>query len=270
MEFDWDDYEHRKEVCNMSAFALSDGSIVHCQQIDNVTVIRDDLVCGGTKSRYLVRVLPKRYSQYLYISSWWGGAQIALAVAVQELNRKFPTSRQRSAIIVIFKPEGELSAHARIAQELGATLIQIPTQNWQDLVDVAETYVTDHPNTYLVPNGIDTPETHQEIAKLGSAIRQKLGQFDEVWSVAGSGALTRGLQASGLGKKFFAVAVTGGMPDVGKAVGILHSQSFDQRVDQVDHPPFSSASHYDAKGWKYAWDSAQDHPDRRILFWNVL
>lgn len=253
----------------MSTLALPDGSVVHYQQVNNVTVIRDDLRCAGTKSRYLVRVLPKKYSAYLYVTAWWGGAQIALALAVQELNRANPTTK-RSAIIVTFKPEGPLPAHVRVAQELGAQLILVPTKSWQDLVDVAENYIEDHPDTWLVPNGIDTPAAHQEIKALGSAIRSQLGPFDEVWSVAGSGCLTRGLQASGLGKEYFAVAVTGGMPNIGKAHGILHPQSFDERVDPEDHPPFPSASHYDAKGWQYAWESARQHPDRRILYWNVM
>jgi hypothetical protein len=269
MEFDWDDYKHRKEVCGMGVITLPDNSAMHYQKIGNVIVIRDDLMCGGTKSRYLARVLPPNYSQYLYVTSPWGGAQIALALAVQELNRKYPSSYPRTAVIVT--PERHhLEAHVRMAQELGAKLILVPEATWQDLEDVAQTYVEDHPDTYWVPNGIDTPETHQEISQLGKAIRQHLGQFDEVWSVAGSGALTRGLQASGLGKKYYAVAVTGGMPNIGKAEGILHHQNFDERVDSHHYPPFPSASHYDAKGWQYAWDSAQRHPERRLLYWNVM
>jgi hypothetical protein len=103
MEFDWDDYLHRQEVCNMSTLALPDGSVVHYQQVDNVTVIRDDLRCGGTKSRYLARVLPKQYSAYLYTTAWWGG-QNALALAVKELNCANPGTK-RSAIIVTFDPQ---------------------------------------------------------------------------------------------------------------------------------------------------------------------
>jgi hypothetical protein len=269
MEFDWDDYLHRKEVCGMSTLTLPDGSSVHYQRLNNVTVIRDDLCCGGTKSRYLSRVLPKSYSSYLYVTSWWGGAQIALALAVQELNCVNPLHK-RSAIIVTFDPKGPLPAHVRVAQEFGAKLILVPTKSWQDLHDVAENYIDDHPDTWLVPNGIDTPEAHREIKALGKAIRAELGQFDEVWSVAGSGCLTRGLQASGLGNDYYAVAVTGGIPDIGEAHGILHPQSFDERVDPADKPPFPSALHYDAKGWQYAWESAQQHPDRKILYWNVM
>jgi len=272
MEFDWNDYLHRQEVCSMKTLILPNDQILHYQELGNITIIRDDLLCGGTKSRYLSKILPIDYDNYVYVGSLWGGLQIALALAVQELNMKYP-NRNRRAIIITFQPKGPkgfLPAHPKIAKEFGAELIVVPTTKWSDLEAYGKDFARQHPDTYILPNGMDNLEAHEEIANLGRQIRKHLGIFDQVWSVAGSGSLTRGLQASGLGRQYYAVAVTGGMPNIGNAKGILHPQSFDERVLPENHPPFPSASHYDAKGWQYALNSAQENPDKRILYWNVM
>ena len=48
-----------------------------------IVVIRDDLLCGGTKSRvaypFIENLVSKGYKEFVYVSPWYGGAQIALA-----------------------------------------------------------------------------------------------------------------------------------------------------------------------------------------------
>jgi len=268
MQFDSDDYANRRKVC-LNSFGSPD-EFYYQWITPRLVVIRDDLLCGGTKSRFIKKILPLKYQYYVYVSPWWGGAQIALALAVRDINLKenniiFP----KKAIIITLKPKGATPAYILIAKELGAEIIYV-SESWSEAENMAQEFIQKTPNCILLSSGFDSYEAIEEIRTIGLKILQELGQFDAVFSVAGSGTLTRGLQLSGLGKEYWAISVTYGIPDVGKAHLLVHHQHFDERIDPNNAPPFPSSSHYDAKGWYYAWQYSQEHPRKRVLFWNVM
>jgi hypothetical protein len=106
---------------------------------------------------------------------------------------------------------------------------------------------------------MDAPEFLAGLADVARALPIKPA---EVWSVAGSGTLTRALQMAWPRARFYAVAV-GKEPDAGRAVVMRAPEAFDQAAREP--PPFPSCDNYDAKAWRFMRDQAVDG----ALFWNV-
>ena len=274
--FDIDDYLNRSSVCknlilsdDITTIYLNNNEILHYQWIlPNLLVIRDDLLCGGTKSRFLHKILPLNYTNYVYVSPWWGGAQIALSLAINHLNSTSHSTPKKS-IIFTQVPDGPIPAFNSVAQEFGSD-INFISGSVDDLYNAAYDFIDHNKDSILLPSGFDTPDFNTQLATFASHIKEIFGPFDQVWSVAGSGALTRGLQKGKLGKEYFAVSVDRFLPNVGNAHLIKYPYPFNQRVSADKYPPFPSASHYDAKAWYYAYRSALENPNKRIVFWNVM
>ena len=82
------DLPHRLEVCLDSILVDPTTFPIYTEEYNflelDMVVVRDDLLCGGTKSRvlypYLINSgLANKYSEFIYVSPSYGGAQIALA-----------------------------------------------------------------------------------------------------------------------------------------------------------------------------------------------
>ena len=111
----------------------------------------------------------------------------------------------------------------------------------------------------MLPFGLDAPPF---IAALADIARRLGIAPPEVWSVAGSGVLTRALQAAWPQAAVHAVRI-GAMPNHGRA----HLHQAPERYEQAARlpPPFASCDNYDAKAWRFI--RAQAQPG--ALFWNV-
>lgn len=213
-----------------------------------VLVVRDDLVPGGTKRRILPELMAGGV-EYVYASPAYGYAQVALAYA----------SREVGAQATVFTAKRkELHPRTAEAMEAGARIIMVPTGYLANVQAKARSYCLASGAT-LLPFGFDTPEFQ---AKL-TAIALDLDVVPpEVWTVAGSGTLSRALQAAWPSARFHAVRV-GIEPAVGTARVWRAPENFE--VDAKITPPFPSCSNYDAKAWRFIRVAAS--PD--ALFWNV-
>ena len=109
-----------------------------------------------------------------------------------------------------------------------------------------------------------TLEAHNAGAKI---VQNFIGEeLDQVWSVAGSGVLIRGLN-KGLKSKSFNVVQIGrklSKSDVASSNIYIHPLDFSQ--DSKVNPPFPSCSNYDAKAWEYV----KKYGNSKTLFWNVM
>jgi hypothetical protein len=85
------------------------------QEIDNVLVVRDDILPGGTKRRALP-VLMKGSTEYVYASPVYGYAQVALAHVARESGKRATVFCAKRSI-----------RHARTleAQAAGARIIEV-------------------------------------------------------------------------------------------------------------------------------------------------
>lgn len=218
------------------------------QEIDSLLVVRDDLLPGGTKRRALP-VLMKASSEYVYASPVYGYAQVALAHVAREAGKRATVFCARRNV-----------RHARTleAQAAGARIIEVPCGYMTVLKARAREYCAVS-GAQLLPFGLDTPDFIEALA--GIALRLDVNPH-EVWTVAGSGVLSRALQLAWPGARFFAVQV-GAVPNAGRAAVIKAPERFEQ--DAKVRPPFPSCSNFDAKAWRFIRQRAAPG----ALFWNV-
>jgi hypothetical protein len=216
---------------------------------NGILVVRDDLVLGGTKRRILPHLL-RGNNEFVYASPAYGYAQIALAYACREIG----------AIATIFTARRNvLHPRTQEAARAGATIVLVPTGYLSNVQAKAREYCHNFGAT-LLPFGLDCPAMVESIANMASYLPICPA---EVWTVAGSGTLTRGLQAAWPQATFFAVQV-GRTPNAGKARVFIAPEKFEEDAKGT-RPPFPSCSNYDAKAWRFILEYAS----KGALFWNV-
>lgn len=219
---------------------------------EGVRVVRDDLVPGGTKARVLPAFLNSigANEEVVYASPAYGYAQIALAHAA--------AATGRTAIVFTAK---RTTPHPRTqeAQKAGAKIVMIPHGYLSHVKTKARAYCEASGAT-LVPFGLDLSAFRDLLAE--EATKLLPTPPHEVWTVAGSGTLTRALQQAWPSATFHAVKI-GRTPDVGRARLWEAPEPFEK--DAKTPPPFPSCSNYDAKAWAFI----KKHATPDALFWNV-
>lgn len=215
---------------------------------DKFFVVRDDEIPGGTKRR-VANCLLKSGSEFVYASPAFGYAQIALAYACRDAGKQ----------ATIFTAKRE-KPHKRTleAMKAGAKVIFVPFGYLSNVQAKAKEYCGATGATFL-PFGFDTPEFINALTVI--AKRMPI-QPKRVWCAAGSGTLSRALQAAWPDARFWAIAV-GATPDAGNAHIYFCPEPFEK--DAKVKPPFPSCSNYDAKAWRYIKLLGNEDD----LFWNV-
>ncbi len=214
-------------------------------------VVRDDLLAGGTKARALAAFMAASQAQeFVYAGPAQGYAQLALAHTARAFGRRATvfTAARRS-----------LHPVTLAAQSLGARVEQVAFGR----LSVVRARAREHAaqtGAELLPFGLDVEICIQAIA---SAARSLELTPAEVWTVAGSGVLTRALQRAWPGARFVAVIVGGRSCDIGRADRLEYPAPFEAKAGV--QPPFPSVPTYDAKGWHLMQQRAQ----KDALFWNV-
>lgn len=225
------------------------------EQRGSILVVRDDLIPGGSKTRAipaLLEAIAPWGGDVVYASPASGYAQVALAVACKgTLWRP-----------VIFTAKRKVW-HARTLEALsiGADVIGVPAGYLNVVRARARDYCAALPGRTLLPFGLDHPVFLEAMAEVARGLEIAP---PEVWSVAGSGALTRSLQLAWPDARFYAVRV-GTKPNAGRAEVFQHGLPFEKDAPLIERPPFPSCLNYDAKAW--AWVSTLAKPG--ALFWNV-
>lgn len=216
-----------------------------------IHVVRDDLLPGGTKMRAIFPLMATSSAvEFVYASPGQGYAQVALAYSAKMLGLR------ATVFTAARKSLHPLTAKAAAA---GAEVIQVPFGRLSVVQARARAYAAAN-GACLMPFGVDEAGAQRAIAD--AALATGLKPF-EVWTVAGSGVLTRALQLAWPGANFFAVIVGKTSCDTGKAQRIVHAQPFHKPAKVL--PPFPSAATYDAKAWEHIRAAAAPG----ALFWNV-
>lgn len=223
------------------------------ETIEGFEVVRDDRVPGGTKARVLAPLLAERSAaEFVYASPAYGYAQIALAHAAA-------ASGKRATVFVAKR--GKPHPRTLQAKAAGARILQVEHGYLSHVSAKARAYAAARTGVELLPFGLDEPAFRERLTDM---VAGALGHLrpPEVWTAAGSGTLSRALQAVWPEAAFFAVQV-GQPPSVGRAQLLMAPEAFER--DAKAPPPFPSCSNYDAKVW--AFMRAQAKPG--ALFWNV-
>lgn len=219
---------------------------------DGIHVVRDDLIGGGTKARYILRLFDAA-DEVVYATPAEGGSQTALAWAAKQLGKR--------ATLFVAK-RAEPHPRALMAKALGAKVYQVSPGYLTVVQKRARDYCAATGAT-LAPFGVDMPEAIEAIAEAARATRIKPA---EVWCASGSGVLARGLAKAWPDARRHVVQIGRALSpdDVAGATIHVHPLAFGQRAKA--QPPFPSDWHYDAKAWEIA-------KARRgaglVVFWNV-
>lgn len=218
------------------------------EQIGKILVVRDDLLPGGTKSRVLPELLTGA-TEFVYASPAYGYAQVALAHACRNAGYQ--------ATIFTAK-RNELHARTKEAKDAGAKIVMVPHGYLSNVQSKAKAYA-EAVSAKLLPFGLDVPAMAAGLQVIAAGLDI---QPEEVWTVAGSGTLSRALQKAWPSAHFFAVRV-GAEPQVDRASLYVAPEKFEQ--DATVRPPFPSCANYDAKAWRFI----QAKAGAGALFWNV-
>lgn len=218
------------------------------EEIEGVLVVRDDLIPGGTKVR-AVDALMNGKDEYVYASPASGYAQIALAIGC--------AAKGKQATIFTAK-RNEMHKRTAEAKANGAKIVQVPHGYLTNVQAKARAYA-ELTGACLLPFGFDSEEIRDALADVALSLRI---HPKEVWTVAGSGTLSRALQAAWPLASFYAVRI-GRKPDAGRAQVLDAPEEFER--DAIEPPPFPSCSNYDAKAWRFI----KLHASPGALFWNV-
>lgn len=218
------------------------------ERVGAIDVVRDDLLVGGTKVRALPALLTGA-REFVYASPVAGYAQIALAVAAAAMGVR---------ATVFCAARKTLHPRTAEAQQAGARIVQVPCGYMTVVRARARDYCAVS-GAKLLPFGFDAPAFIEALAAVASSLSL---DPPEVWSVAGSGVLTRALQLAWPRALVHAVRI-GAVPQTGTATVFVAPERFEQAALQP--PPFPSCVNYDAKAWQFV--SARAVPG--ALFWNV-
>jgi hypothetical protein len=218
------------------------------EEVGDILVVRDDVLPGGTKSRALSKLL-RPGKEYVYATPAYGYAQIALAITCRQIGAK--------ATVFVAKRK-ELHPRTMEAKIAGASIQQVPN----GYMNVVKARAREYCETYgatLLPFGLDFEDMRQALKEVALSIKISPS---EVWTVAGSGTLSRSLQMAWPNAKFRAIRI-GAQCNVGKAVLFTAPEKFEESAKAS--PPFPSCDNYDAKAWQFIRKYAKPG----ALFWNV-
>ena len=230
----------------------------HVENVDRFVVVRDDLLKYGSKIRfldYLVSRSPE--DEFVYGGSnkvGWGA--ISLAYVCKRYGKK--------ATCFMAKRD-QLTWHQKQFKELGGRIVPVPNGMLNVTMKHARDYAAKQPKRRrLMDIGFDDPTIIASIVKVarGLAIKPK-----EIWTVASSGTLSRGLQAAFPDAQVFAVQIGHALTkaNVNKAKILKSTYKYDRAVSVEEAPPYPSEKYYDAKLWSFVKKRGADG----ALIWNV-
>jgi hypothetical protein len=232
------------------------------REYEGVQVVRDDLIQGGTKLRYLLELLPK-YQEAVCVASPAGASQLAIAYAGKATG---------VPVRVFIAGRKELHARTLEAERAGAVIVPIRPGHRSVVEARASEYAESKPDVLLLPGLPPYPEellaAADSVAHAAENVAREHGPFDEVWVAAGGGLILSKIMQGMAGKvgKFIAVQVGHPLaPEIaGEAEIVVSPYKFNQECKT--EPPFPSCPNYDAKAWEALMARK---PKGRVLFWNV-
>lgn len=225
-------------------------------------MLRDDLLDGGSKTRFLPFII-EGAAEVVFGGPFCGGAPWALSV----LGRR---SAGRLKVSLFYAKRKELHGRQRLAIANGASLHFVSPGYMTNVQAKARAYAKEAGALFL-PLGFDVPAAEEPFVEFMRQVRKRLGGVDEVWCCAGSGMVARCLSKAFPDSGIHAVAVglasRHAAQEFGPNVSLYPAPySFEQPARGAP-PPFPSCPNYDRKAWEQF--AARRKPASRALFFNV-
>lgn len=231
--------------------------MIKLEEYEGVTVLRDDLLPGGTKS-ILMPFLTAEGEHFVYATPVYGAFQIALSIYCQQSNKK---------ATIICAGRKETHPNTQICKDHGADVIEVKP----GYLSCVEKFARDYAKTkgaVKLEFGAKTPQSIVLIAERMEEIIKLLGyEPDDIYCAVGSGTLAEGILT---GTRTATVH--------GVCVGANYDNAHPRFKKYVYHTKFESLAYiksryfpsmpnYDLKAWQYCLETKD--PSRKTLFWNV-
>lgn len=227
------------------------------QQFGNVSVVREDLIPGGTKARFVDQMFAEA-DELVYASPTQGGAQTALALAANRLGKKLTLFVAASKN---WHPRLKLSA------ELGAEIIQVKMGYLTNVQAKARTYANSRRflRNHRVVNlefGFGSDWVIHGIA----AAARHIPTPKQLWCAAGSGTLARGLALAWPDVPRFVVQCGHKLTPIESGGGVVVVYPRPYAYQETKEPPFPSDPTYERKAYLTMLDHIGATP---ATFWNT-
>lgn len=238
---------------------LTKTALLHLEKHNNIHVLRDDLLPGGTKYVLIPHFVNSRTEQeFVYASPVYGAFQIALTLYCAEHGKQ--------ATIFCAK-RNEWHEHTKLCYSHGARIVECENGYLTVVEKRARDYAAEH-GAYKIPFGGHAPECVQILKERAQEVIAEL-KFEpqEIWCAVGSGLLLESI-----------VAATSSAIINGVVVGRESFEYKHERVNIYRYPrpfnyatkfyaPFRSMPNYDRKAWELCNEKREKYAT--VLFWNV-
>lgn len=223
-----------------------------------IFVVRDDLLAGGAKSRFVPYLVPRGATELVFGAPFCGGAPVALAVEGK---------RRGLPVTIFYAARAELSGRQRRVAALGANL-QLVRPGYMTVVQARARAYAEQRGATFYPLGFDVPEAEEPFVE---AIRRLTADLHppEIWCASGSGMLARCIGKARPDAQVKAVAV--GLASRWQAQVFPSNVEirpagvpFDRKSTAT--APFPCCGHYDRKAWSRCVSEAKPGS----LFYNVM
>jgi tRNA1(Val) A37 N6-methylase TrmN6 len=221
-------------------------------------VVRDDLLAHGSKERFIDFMLKNANETEFVLGAsnkvGWG------AISLSAVCRKYG----KKAVFFMAKTANP-TWHQQEVLRLGGRIEWVANGMLNVTQARAREYAQlDLSKRRLLPIGLEDDTVLASVIKVARGL--KIAPT-EVWTVASSGTLSRGLQLAFPEAKFFAVQTghTLTKASAGRAEVLISPYKFDKPVSDAHAPPYPSERYYDAKLWQFAREKGV----KGALIWNV-
>lgn len=225
--------------------------------VKSVTVVRDDLLIGGTKTRFLPGLLDGE-REVVFGGPFCGGAPVALAAVGKAMGIK---------ITIFYAQRAKLHKRQQQAAALGADL-HFVNPGYMTVVQKRARDYAKHAGALFLPLGFHTDKATDIFV---SQIRDQFGVagYDEVWCATGSGMLARSLGLAFPNALVYGVAV--GLSSRWKNVQLtpnvtIIESRYKYEAESKQHTDFPACPNYEKK----AWEEMKGRGMGNVLFWNVI
>lgn len=244
----------------MTSFSWNNPFIV--TKHNGFSAVRDDLLDGGTKLRFLPYVVGDA-EHIVFGAPFAGGAPVSLSVIGRETNKR---------ITIFYAWRNELHPRMKRVQNNGAH-IELVKHGYMNVVQKRARDYAQQSGALFLPLGFDTASAVQPFQSILETLNKQIGSPDEIWCAAGSGMLARNLAVAFPNSQINAVAVG--------LASRWTKQTLPSNCTIYEQPlpfgkalkvssPFPLCLHYESKAFALMQKAIQAQPQRTRLFWNVL
>jgi len=220
-------------------------------------VVRDDILGYGSKTRFIDYLVKTEGNEWVFGGAnkvGWGPISLTHVCNLYGKKATFFMAKRKVP-----------TWHQQQVLDLGGTIHWVDNGMLNVTKAKARKYYEEDPvNRRVLPLGLEHPTVLGSIMKVARALNV---QPTEIWTVASSGTLSRGLQMAFPDVPVYAVEVGHKMSDYekGRAITMRSSYSYDQPVEEQYLPPYPSEKYYDAKLWQFVVSNGKPG----ALIWNV-